>query len=109
VSGYHDHADLSLLGELRTLDAKGFEGFVGLDKTVGRTDGAIPQKYRELIAIGVALTTQCPYCLDVHTANARKAGVTREELAETVHIAAALRAGAALTHGLLALKLFDAS
>jgi len=107
MSEYHQHADLSLLSELRKLDGPGFEGFVALDKTVGRSDGALPPKYRELIAIGVALTTQCPYCLDVHTANAKKAGATREELAETVHIAAALRAGAALTHGLLALKLYD--
>ena len=107
MSEYHEHKDLSLLAELRKLDPSGFEGFVALDKTVGRTDGAIPQKYRELIALGVALTTQCPYCLDVHTANAKKAGATREELAETVHIAAALRAGAAETHGLLALKLYD--
>ena len=107
MSEYHEHADLSLLRELRTLDGPGFEGFVALDKTVGHSDGTIPVKYRELIAIGVALTTQCPYCLDVHTANAKKAGATREELAETVHISAALRAGAALTHGLLALKLFD--
>ena len=107
MTEYHQHSDLSLLAELRKLDGTGFEGFVALDKTVGRTDGTIPAKYRELIAIGVALTTQCPYCLDVHTANAKKAGATREELAETVHIAAALRAGAALTHGLLALKLFD--
>ncbi len=107
MSDYHDHGDLSLLPELKELDRAGFDGFVALDKTVGRSDGAIPLKYRELIAIGVALTTQCPYCLDVHTANAKKAGATRRELAETVHIAAALRAGAALTHGLLALKLYD--
>lgn len=107
MNDYHVHDDLKLLPELRKLDGAGFEGFVALDKTVGRDDGTIPRKYRELIAIGVALTTQCPYCLDVHTANAKKAGATREELAETVHIAAALRAGAALTHGLLALKLFD--
>ncbi len=107
MSDYHQHSDLSLLPELKKLDGPGFDGFVALDKTVGRTDGAVPQKYRELIALGVALTTQCPYCLDVHTKNAKKAGVTREELAETVHIAAALRAGAALTHGLLALRLFD--
>ncbi len=83
MTEYHQHADLSLLGELRKLDGPGFEGFVALDKTVGRTDGTIPPKYRELIALGVALTTQCPYCLDVHTANAKKAGATREELAET--------------------------
>jgi AhpD family alkylhydroperoxidase len=104
---YHQHADLSLIPELKALDPVGFAGFAALDKTVGRTDGAIPQKYRELIALGVALTTQCPYCLDVHSKAAKKAGATREELAETVTIAAALRAGAALTHGLLALKLYD--
>jgi AhpD family alkylhydroperoxidase len=42
-------------------------------------EGAIPVKYKELIAVAVALTTQCPYCVDdVHTGNARKAGATEE-------------------------------
>ena len=107
MSDYHEHADLGLIPQLKSLDPVGFDGFVALDKTVGRTDGVIPQKYRELMAIAVALTTQCPYCLDVHTGAAKKAGASREEIAETVHVATALRAGAALTHGLLALKLFD--
>jgi AhpD family alkylhydroperoxidase len=106
---YHEHSDLSLLGELRKLAPAEFAGFVELDKIVGRTDGAIPQKYRELIALAVAFTTQCPYCLDVHSANAKRAGATRGEVAETAFIAAALRAGAAVTHGTLALKLFDAA
>src|SRR5207248_3762992 len=84
-----------------------FAGFVELDKIVGKDDGKIPRKYRELIAIAFACTTQCPYCLDVHTRNAKRAGATREEVAETAFLAAALRAGAAVTHGALALKLFD--
>jgi AhpD family alkylhydroperoxidase len=83
--------------------------FVALDKTVGRTDGAIPRKYRELMALAVAFTTQCLYCLDVHAALAKRAGARREEVAETAFIAAALRARAAVTHGTLALKLFDAA
>jgi len=62
-------------------------------------DGAIPKKYKELMAIAVALTTQCPYCIEVHRQEALKAGVTEQELAEAVHVAAALRAGAAITHG----------
>ena len=64
-------------------------------------------KYRELIALAVALTTQCAYCLDSHTRNAAKAGATREEIAETVFMAAALRAGGAVGHGLLTMKLFN--
>jgi AhpD family alkylhydroperoxidase len=104
---YAEHADLGRLRDLKQLAPTEFDGFVALDKIVGRTDGTIPQKYRELIALGVALTTQCPYCLDVHTAQAKMAGATREEIAETAFIAAALRAGAAVTHGTLALKLFE--
>lgn len=52
-------------------------------------------------------TTQCEYCLDVHTRRAFGAGATREEIAEVTFIAAALRAGAAAAHGLLALRLYD--
>ena len=62
-------------------------------------DGVIPKKYKELMAIAVALTTQCTYCIEVHKQNALVAGATEEEFAETIHIAAALRAGAAVTHG----------
>ena len=107
MTHYHDPADLKLLSELKKLAPKEFEGFVALDSIIGKEDGAIPRKYRELIALGVACTTQCPYCLDVHTRNAKRAGATREEVAEVVFLAAALRAGAAVTHGTLALKLFD--
>jgi AhpD family alkylhydroperoxidase len=104
---YHDSDDLKLLGQFKQLAPKEFSAFVEFDKTVGRDDGAIPRKYRELIAIAVACTTQCPYCLDVHTRNAKRAGATREEVTEAAMLAAALRAGAAVTHGALAVKLFD--
>jgi len=107
MSHYHDPEDLKLLPEMKKLAPDEFAGFVALDKIVGRDDGKIPRKYRELIAIAVACTTQCPYCLDVHTRNAKRAGATREEVVEATFLAAALRAGAAATHGALALKLFD--
>ena len=107
MSHYHEPEDLKLLRDLRTLAPEEFKGFVALDSIVGKEVGKIPRKYRELMALAVACTTQCPYCLDVHTKAAKKAGATREEVAETVFIAAALRAGAAATHGTLALKLFD--
>jgi AhpD family alkylhydroperoxidase len=107
MSHYHDATDLKLLPELKKLAPEEFKGFVALDSMVGREGRAIPRKYRELIALAVASTTQCPYCLDVHTRGAKRAGATREEVAEVVFLAAALRAGAAVTHGTLALKLFD--
>jgi AhpD family alkylhydroperoxidase len=107
MAHYHDPEDLKLLGEMKKLAPPEFKGFVELDAIVGREGGVIPRKYRELIALAVACTTQCPYCLDVHARGAKGAGATREEVAEVAFLSAALRAGAAVTHGALALKLFD--
>jgi AhpD family alkylhydroperoxidase len=104
---YHDSDDLKRLGEFKQLAPTEFSAFAEFDKIVGREDGTIPTKYRELIAIAVACTTQCPYCLDVHARAAKRAGATREEVTEAAMLAAALRAGAAVTHGALAVKLFD--
>ena len=51
------------------------------------------------MAVAVALTTQCPYCIEAHTAFAKKAGATEQELAEATMVAAAIRAGGAVAHG----------
>ena len=60
---------------------------------------AVSVKHKELIALAVALTIQCNYCLELHRQGAETAGASQEEIAETILIAGALRAGAALTHG----------
>jgi AhpD family alkylhydroperoxidase len=73
--------------------------FGGFNDAVFSDSSTIPRKYKELIALGVALTTQCEGCLDSHTKAALAAGATEEELAETVYVAAAIRAGGALVHG----------
>lgn len=67
----------------------------------------VPRKYLELIAIGVALTTQCEFCIEAHTTAAVDAGATDEELAEAAWVAAALRAGGAFTHGRIAFQVAD--
>lgn len=104
---YHDEHDLKLLGQMRRLAPADYEAWVSLNNIVGREDGAVPRKYRELIAVAVACTTQCPYCIEAHAAAARAAGATREEVVEAAFVAAALRAGGAATHGAMALKFFD--
>ena len=59
---------------------------------------------KELIAIGVAHTTQCPYCIDGHVRAAKKAGASSQEIAEAVFVAAALRAGGAFAHSTIAMS-----
>ena len=90
--------NLKKLPKLGTLAPEATSAFWAFDKAA-LADGAIPKKYKELMAITVALTTQCPYCIELHRDAARKAGATEQELAEAIHVAAALRAGAAITHG----------
>src|SRR4030088_2216656 len=96
---YHDASDLKLLRDMRKLAPKDFEAWLNLNAIVAREDGAIPKKYRELIAIAVACTTQCPYCIEAHAKGAKAAGASREEIVEASLVAAALRAGGATTHG----------
>jgi AhpD family alkylhydroperoxidase len=107
TSHYHDENDLKLLKEMKALAPEEFKVWAALDGITGREDGKIPRKYRELIAIAVAHTTQCVYCIEVHTKNAKKAGASKEEVAEAVFLAAALRAGGAAAHGTLAMKFYD--
>jgi AhpD family alkylhydroperoxidase len=104
---YHDPADLKLFKEMSKLAPTEFNAWFALDAIVRREDGAIARKYRELIALAVAFTTQCPYCVEVHAKGAKLAGATREEVAESCFIASALRAGGAATHGAMALKFYD--
>lgn len=93
--------DMKRLGQLKKMDAsapEGMKAFWAFDKAA-MAAGAIPVKYKELMALAVAFTTQCPYCIEIHSGRAREAGASDQEMAEAVVVAAALRAGAAITHG----------
>ena len=108
---YHQPTDRQFARELRQAAPQEFQAYQSFSQAVmGRTDGAVPPKTRELVALGVALTTQCAYCIESHTAAAARLGASKQEIAEVVYIASAMRAGAAAAHGMLAMKLFmDAS
>lgn len=94
----YDQANLKHLKTIGEQAPKAMTAFAAFD-AAAMADGAVPVLYKELIAIAVAHTTQCPYCIDIHVGKARNAGATDVEIAETIMIAAALRAGAAVTHG----------
>ena len=93
--------DMKHLSRLKTIEAsapEALKAFWAFDKAA-MAAGAIPVKYKELMAVAVAFTTQCPYCIEIHAKKAREAGASDQEIAEVVGVAAALRAGAAITHG----------
>lgn len=66
-------------------------------------DGALPSKTKELIAVAVAHTTQCPYCIRGHTKLALQKGATEQEIMEAIWVAAEMRAGGAYAHSIIAI------
>ena len=71
------------------------------------TDGALPEKTKQLIAVAVAHVTQCPYCINGHTKLARRKGASPAEIMEAIWVAAEMRAGGAYAHSTLALQALD--
>jgi AhpD family alkylhydroperoxidase len=94
----YDAANMKKLKTMKELAPEGMAAFDALNAAVFK-DGALPVKVKELIAVAVAMTTQCPYCIEAHVKKAKAAGATEAELTEATLVAAALRAGGAVTHG----------
>jgi AhpD family alkylhydroperoxidase len=92
-----DMKNLSRLKKLDEYAPDSMKAFWAFDKAVFAA-GALTTQQKQLIAVAVALTTQCPYCIELHKKAAREAGATDAQLAEAALVAAALRAGGAVTH-----------
>ena len=70
-------------------------------------EGALQTKIKQLIAVGAAHVTQCPYCIRGHTKAALRHGATAEEVMEAVWVAAEMRAGGAYAHSIIALNTIE--
>ena len=104
---YQDPSDLHQARHARALAPVEFDAYLKFDQAVFREGGLLDLKTRHLIAIAVAMSTKCPYCIDTHTREAAQAGATRDEIVEACWVASAVEAGGAASHALLALRLYD--
>ena len=62
-------------------------------------EGALTAREKSLIALAVAHTVQCPYCIDAYSHDALEKGCSEEQMMEAVHVATAIRGGSSLVHG----------
>lgn len=108
MPSYQNPHDMTLVPQVRRLVPIEYAGFMELHKAAFRSGGLIGEKARHLIAVGVAVSTKCAYCIEAHTREAARLGATREEIAEACMVSAAVCAGGAATHALLAQKLYPA-
>jgi 4-carboxymuconolactone decarboxylase len=95
---YYDPADLAKFGKIGehapALGKKFFDWYGAVF-----ADGALSAREKALIALGAAYAVQCPYCIEASTRETLKLGCDVEQLTEVTHVAAAIRGGAVLAHG----------
>lgn len=99
---FYEKGRIANLRRLRQLDDQAFAAFSQFD-TAAFAPGDLDLKTKELIAVACAHVTRCPWCIDAHTARARKAGATGREIAEAVFVSVAMNAGAAMAHSCIAM------
>ena len=99
-SNYYDPKDLRKFGNItewsEDLGNKFFEYYNSVFQ-----EGALSAREKSLIALAVAHTEQCPYCIDAYTKDGLQRGITKEEMMEAVHVGSAIRSGATLVHGVM--------
>jgi len=95
---YYDPADLKKFGKISEWNEElGAKFFVYYGKVF--EEGKLTEREKSLIALAVSHTIQCPYCIDAYTGDGLQRGITKEEMIEALHVAAAIRGGASLVHG----------
>lgn len=98
-SGYYERTDLGNFAAVGDYAKPLMQKFWAYYNAVLAEDGALTRREKALIALAVAHSKQCPYCIDSYTNTLADMGVGPDEMHEAVHVAAALGAGVDLVHG----------
>lgn len=95
---YYDPADLPKFGDIKEFQPELAKKFFDYYGDVFK-EGALTAREKSLIALAVSHAIQCPYCIDAYTSGSLEKGADEEQMMEAVHVAAAIRGGASLVHG----------
>lgn len=95
---YYDDKDLPRFGEMGKDAPELWQKFLGWYNAVF-AEGALSEREKALIALAVSHAVQCPYCIDAYTTGCLEKGADTEQMTEAIHVAAAIRGGATLVHG----------
>jgi 4-carboxymuconolactone decarboxylase len=99
MAGYYHDEDLPRFAEMGKNAPELWEKFQAWYGAVF-AEGALTEREKALIALGVAHAVQCPYCIDAYTQECLQKGSNLDQMTEAVHVATAIRGGASLVHGL---------
>ncbi len=103
---YYQPEDLAKFGDINDWNPELGKKFFEYYQSVFQK-GALSEREKSLIALAVAHTIQCPYCIDAYTNDGLERGIEKEEMMEAVHVAGAIRGGASLIHTVQAMKIYN--
>lgn len=95
---YYHAPDLARFGDMGKAAPQLWEAFLAWYNAVF-ADGALTAREKALIGLAVSHAVQCPYCIDAYSTACLEQGSNEEQMTEAVHVAAAIRGGASLVHG----------
>jgi len=95
---YYISEDLKKFGDISEFQPELAEKFFGYYNDVFK-GGALTEREKALIALAVSHAIQCPYCIDAYSSTSLEKGADEEQMMEAIHVAAAIRGGASLVHG----------
>jgi len=98
MNTYYNPEDLAKFGSMEEDAPNLWEKFMVYYTEVFKP-GALTAREKAIIALAVAHAVQCPYCIDSYTQDCLEKGVNQEQMVEAIHVAAAIRGGATLIHG----------
>lgn len=96
---YYEEKDLGRFGEMAKYQPALFEKFMSWYEAC-QQEGALSKREKALIGLAVAVTVQCPYCIEAFTNSSLESGSNMEQMTEAIHLASAIRGGASLIHGI---------
>jgi alkylhydroperoxidase/carboxymuconolactone decarboxylase family protein len=95
---YYNPSDLAKFGDIGQEAPEMAKKFFDYYASVF-AEGELTEREKALIALAVAHTVQCPYCIDAYTSACLEKGSNKAEMTEAIHVACAIRGGASLVHG----------
>ncbi|MDP8205250.1 MAG: arsenosugar biosynthesis-associated peroxidase-like protein [Candidatus Electryonea clarkiae] len=98
MDSYYNPLDLDKFAEIGKGNKELWEKFSAWYGAVF-ADGLLSKREKALIALAVSHAVQCPYCIDAYSQEGLQTGCSVEEMTEAVHVAAAIRGGASMVHG----------
>lgn len=95
---YYNPSDLEKFKDIGNFSKELMDKFFEYYNSVVGKDGALTKREKSLIALAIAHSEQCPYCIDAYTTQCLETGADPEQMTEAVHVAASMSAGIKLIH-----------